>query len=103
MNHFDEADAELRQKLKHEWLNVSLGEIAVEARRLYEAAHKRQLAEAREALDQIVVSEGEDAGVILLSSNSPGDYDPERKVYVYRHEFFSPLGDALVKLARSLK
>lgn len=61
---------------------------------------QRRLDAIRKALDEIVISEGQDAGVILLSSESPTHYDPEAKCQVYEHEFFSPLGDALVSVAR---
>ena len=53
-----------------------------------------------EALAEIVESDGEDAGLILLSWDSPTRYDPDLKCQVYLHENFSPLGDALVKLAK---
>jgi hypothetical protein len=54
---------------------------------------------AAELLNEIVVTVGEDRGVILKSDDSPTQYDAERKCQVYLHENFSPLGDALVKLA----
>lgn len=53
---------------------------------------------SQNALDEIVISEGEDAGVILLSWDSSTYYDLEHKCQVYKHEHFSPLGDALVNL-----
>lgn len=61
---------------------------------------RRKLAAIRDALAEIVISEGEDAGVILLSDESPTHYDAEAKCQVYDHENFSPLGDALVSVAR---
>lgn len=61
---------------------------------------RRKLAAIRDALEKIVISEGEDAGVILLSAESPTHYDAEAKCQVYDHENFSPLGDALVSVAR---
>jgi hypothetical protein len=63
-------------------------------------ALRRDLLAIREAIDEIVISEGEDAGVILMSSESPTHYSEEAKCQVYDHENFSPLGDALVALAR---
>ena len=57
---------------------------------------------AREAINEIVIAEGEDAGVILLSDNSSIHYDPKVKCHVYDYENFSPLGDELVALARLL-
>ncbi|TXH55020.1 MAG: hypothetical protein E6Q97_09725 [Desulfurellales bacterium] len=50
-------------------------------------------------LDEIVISEGEDAGVILLSSDSPTHYDADKRCQVYDNEYFSPLGKALVSVA----
>lgn len=61
---------------------------------------RRRLAAIRDALAKIVISEGEDAGVILLSSDSTTHYAEQAKGQVYDHENFSPLGDALVNLAR---
>lgn len=52
----------------------------------------------REAVEQIVVTEGEDTGVVLLSNDSPTKYDPHLKCEVYTHLNFSPLGDALIAL-----
>lgn len=57
-----------------------------------------QLESARDHIETIVEPTGEDAGVILLSDDSPTRYDPNRKCQVYLHENFSPLGDALVLL-----
>ena len=70
--------------------NVRLRE---EAKRL-----KHKIAMIVDSLEKIVVPDGIDAGVILLSDDSPTKYDPELKVQVYLHENFSPLGDALVNL-----
>lgn len=61
------------------------------------------LSTAREQLAKIVVDEGEDAGVILLSWESPTHYDPTVGMQMYDHDYFSPLGDALVELARTLR
>jgi len=64
---------------------------------------KKQMISVRDALDKIVESEGQDAGVIYLSDESPTHYDPEVKCQVYDYENFSPLGDALVSLSRFVK
>lgn len=82
-----------------------LADVHEDYRREGEAAQvvddlRRKLAAIRGALAQIVISEGEDAGVILVSSDSPTHYDAEAKCQVYEHEHFSPLGDALVSVAR---
>ena len=68
-----------------------------------------QLATARERLAKIVVTEGVDAGVVLLSYDGTS-HDEETitpngqkmTVGVYDHEYFSPLGDALVELYEGL-
>lgn len=49
-------------------------------------------------INEIVVTEGIDKGVVLLSQEGPTHYDTELKVQVYDHENFSPLGDALIEL-----
>lgn len=59
-----------------------------------------RLTQIREAIEKIAVTKGEDSGVILLSDESPTKWDEQRKVNVYRHEHFSPLGDAMVALYR---
>jgi hypothetical protein len=91
----------IRQMLRLE----GAAEVYEDFRREGEAAStvdalRRQLSAIREAIDKIVVTEGQDAGVILLSDDSPTHFDPEAKCQVYEHENFSPLGDALVALAR---
>lgn len=53
-------------------------------------------------MEQIVVTEGCDQGVILLSQDAPTVYDAEAKCQRYTHENFSPLGNALVLLHRKL-
>jgi hypothetical protein len=61
-------------------------------------------------LKRIVEIEGQDAGVILLSHDSPCHSEPDptdtnqppRQISVYNHEYFSPLGDALIHLHRIL-
>ena len=53
-------------------------------------------------LEEIVVTEGKDAGVILLSSESTFHkvFIPTlgKEVEYYDNQYFSPLGDALIKL-----
>lgn len=58
------------------------------------------LTEASEAIHKIVESDGEDAGVIYPSDDSPVYFDETLNAHVYEHENFSPLGDSLVKLAK---
>lgn len=47
-------------------------------------------------LQEIGCMDGEDAGVIYLSSDSPSHWSDRHKCYVYEHQYFSPLGDALI-------
>ena len=63
---------------------------------------KQQLAEARECLEQIVLTEGQDRGLVLQDHESHTKYDEELKCHVYQCENFSPLGDALILLWEQL-
>ncbi len=59
-----------------------------------------RLAACRLMLEEIVCTEDDDAGVVLLSQDGPTH--PERRgdrtIQVYDHMYFSPLGDALIAL-----
>ena len=66
-------------------------------------ALRDRLKTAAEAVEKIVIDEGTDAGVILLSWESPYHYDADAKCQVYDHENFSPLGDAMVALSHVLR
>lgn len=63
-----------------------------------------QLTAARTLLQTIVCTQGCDAGVVLLSYDGPTHFETiEGKRYtVYDHNYFSPLGDALMELQRIL-
>jgi hypothetical protein len=111
---FEDADRELREWMrKRAFPKAYIQSIATEAHRLYTAALAElqarvmelelERARIREALVKIVIPDGEDAGVILLSDESPTDWIEEHQCHVYRHAYFSPLGDALVALAKSLE
>lgn len=63
-------------------------------------ALRERLAKIRDALAEIVISDGDDAGVVILDGHSTCHYDPELNCQVYDHEYFSPLGEALVGLAK---
>lgn len=68
-------------------------------------AANEKVAKAKELLEKIVCTEGEDAGVIWLSDHSPTHAHTlanGRTIRVYDHEYFSPLGDALVGLWKVL-
>jgi hypothetical protein len=56
-----------------------------------------RLAAIREKLETIVCTKDPDEGVVLLSNDGPCHYDPELKAQVYDHQYFSPLGDALIE------
>jgi len=89
-------------------LDSSAAETYEDFRREGEAARtvdalRRRISEIRERLSEIVISEGQDAGCILLSGASPTHYDREHECHVYDHENFSPLGDALVQLGKLVK
>lgn len=57
-----------------------------------------RLAAIREKLNAIVITKGEDAGVVLLSADGPTHYDPAMQCEVYDLDYLSPLGDALMEL-----
>lgn len=59
---------------------------------------RARLATIRAKLESIVCTDEVDAGVVLLSHEGPTHYDPELKGHVYVHQYFSPLGDALIEL-----
>ena len=61
-----------------------------------------QLTAAKLAVERILCTQGCDAGVVLLSNQSTSHYDPEVQGQVYDHEYFSPLGDALIELYETL-
>jgi hypothetical protein len=67
------------------------------------ATEKKRWAKLQGLIDKIVISDGTDAGVILLSDASPTRYDETLKCHVYKHENFSELGDALVAIANEIK
>ena len=65
-------------------------------------ANKR-LAAAESVLREIVCTEPPDDGVVLLSNEGTCHLNTERNCQEYDHVHFSPLGDALMKLYRTLK
>lgn len=64
------------------------------------AKSESQMAEIRAKLESIVCTGGCDAGVVLLSQEGPchTEIRDGRQVQVYDHDYFSPLGDALIEL-----
>ena len=64
---------------------------------------EKKLKEARELLETIVCTQGDDKGVILVDSESPTYYEPAVESMVYEHEYFSLLGGALIELHEKLK
>lgn len=88
------------QSLRGEsWMKLC-GSVAKElARQQMEVSRlTNQIAAIREQLETIVCTEGIDAGVVLLSHDGPTHFDPAVNMQVYDHEYFSPLGDALIAL-----
>lgn len=59
---------------------------------------QEQIDKAKEKLKEIVIPDGIDAGVVLLSNDGPTHWSEEHQCFVYEHEYFSPLGDALIEL-----
>jgi hypothetical protein len=62
-------------------------------------AREAQIAAIRAKLSEIVCTEGCDAGVVMLSQDGPTHPETHggRTIQVYDHEYFSPLGDALME------
>jgi hypothetical protein len=58
---------------------------------------RKQLADVRAKLETIVCTKDPDMGVVLLSDDGPTVRDPETGFQTYKHEHFSPLGDALIE------
>jgi hypothetical protein len=58
---------------------------------------RKQLADVRSKLETIVCTKDPDMGVVLLSDDGPTVRDPETGFQTYKHEHFSPLGDALIE------
>lgn len=54
-------------------------------------------------LENIVVHEGIDQGVILLSDASPTKWDDKNQCHVYIYEDFNPLAHALILLHRKVR
>ena len=63
---------------------------------------KARLRQIRERLRSVVCTSGIDAGVVLLSQEGPTHTEMVngKRIQVYDHEYFSPLGDALMELYR---
>jgi hypothetical protein len=67
-------------------------------------AQLQTVAEARALLEKAVCTEGEDAGVILLSQDAPTHIETHdgRELTVYELEYFSPLGECLMEAWKTL-
>lgn len=61
-----------------------------------------RLVKAITLLKEIVCVEGRDSGVIFKSSDSPTRWDKESGCQVYKHQYFSELGDSLIELYETL-
>lgn len=59
-----------------------------------------RLARIRKIMERTVCTQGIDKGVILLSDHAPTHFEmvDGKKMCVYNHEYFSPLGDALIEV-----
>lgn len=63
-----------------------------------ETEYREALTRIRTLLESIVCTEGVDSGVVMLSQEGPTHWDAEFQCNIYEHEYFSPLGDALMEL-----
>jgi hypothetical protein len=57
-----------------------------------------RLRRIRKLMESVVCTEGCDKGVVLLDNEGRTYYDENLKGRVYYHEYFSPLGDALIHI-----
>ena len=64
---------------------------------------RNQIAAVKARLGRIVCTEGEDAGVIMLSDEATFHWDEAHQCRFYDNNFFSPLGDALVDLWNAIE
>lgn len=62
-----------------------------------------QLEEALTLLEEIVCVKEPDKGVVLVDHELLTYWCHEVKAWVYKHEHFSPLGEALIELHEKLK
>lgn len=81
-----------------QFTRTRLAETLTENRRL-----KARLKQASAKLEEVVVTEGDDAGVVLLSSDAPARYEAGSDVPIYGLAYFSPLGEALMELCGMLR
>lgn len=79
----------------HKGRQIGHGEAEIERTEMKALA---QLREIRDKLASIVCTEGCDKGVVMLSDDGPCHYDAALKCQVYDHDYFSPLGDALIEV-----
>ena len=63
---------------------------------------ERTLSDVRKAIERIVCTEGEDAGVVLLSQDGVTHREviDGKTVHVYDLKYFSPLGEVLMGMYR---
>jgi len=57
-----------------------------------------RLQKISDTMENIVVTEGEDAGVVLLSTEAPCRYEAGSNVAIYGLPYFSPLGESLMEV-----
>ena len=62
----------------------------------------QQVKEIKDRLESIVVTSGEDTGIILKSTESPSEYDKKLRIHVFENEYFSELGEELIKLYKQI-
>ena len=59
---------------------------------------KEKLQKIKEKLEEIIIPDGIDKGLILKSWDNPTYWDEERQISMYKYENFCELGDALIEL-----
>lgn len=91
-----------RQEKMLALIKLLIVQTQAETFKISQAFVREWIAKSQGQLEQIVILNGQDAGVVLLSNDGPTHWDEEAKCQVYDHEYFSPLGDALIALHDNL-
>lgn len=83
-----------------QWLTAQLNAAFNKGQQIASGQLLARLDEIRTKLESIVCTEGTDAGVVMLSYDGPTHTEivNGQPLQVYDHEYFSPLGDALMEL-----
>lgn len=76
---------------------------ALEAAKAENERLRSGLSKVRGLVEQAVITEGDNAGVLLQSCESTTHYDHGMQCFVFDNECFSPMGELLVDVANKIK